>query len=432
MKYLQSLILAILLAVSFTAADAQDAAEAVILEVPDGAQAGPNFDVDEATAAYVNLLTEEQRERSNAYFEGGYWLQLWGFLYGLGVAWILLSSRLSTKMRDLSERVGRWPWLHSYVYGAQYIVIGTLLSFPLTVYQGFFREHAYELATQTFGAWMGDQLTGLLVGIVLGGIAITLIYAVIRKVPNTWWIWGAGVSVAFLILVQVIVPVFISPLFNDYKPLDDSPIRDSILSMARANDIPGDDVYWFDASRQTTRISANVSGALGTTRISLNDNLLNRTSPEEIESVMGHEMGHYVLNHGSKLVTQFGLVLAFGFAFVAWGFNRALTRWGQGWGIRGIGDTAGLPLFAAVLSVYFFIMTPVTNSIVRVAEAEADNYGINVSGQPDGFARAAMRLSEYRKISPGPLERIIFYDHPSGYDRVYMSMLWKSEHLAAE
>jgi len=431
---LTAITLTLLCALLPPIAHAQDASEAapVVLEVPDGAKAGPDFDVDNATDAYVNLLTEEQRERSNAYFEGGYWLQLWGFLYGIGVAWLLLGTRLSAKMRDFAERFGRWRWLHTFIYGVQYIVIGTLLSFPLTVYQGFFREHKYELATQTFGAWMGDQFTGLLVGIVLGGIAITLIYGVIRKAPNTWWIWGTGVAVAFLIFVQFIAPVYISPLFNDYKALEDGPLRDSIISMARANDIPGENVYWFDASKQTTRISANVSGAFGTTRISLNDNLLNRTSPEEIESVMGHEMGHYILNHSQKLVTQFGLVLALGFAFVAWGFSRALGRWGQNWGVRDVGDTAGLPLFAAVLSVFFFIMTPITNSIIRVAEAEADNYGINVSGQPDGFARAAIRLSEYRKISPGSLERFMFYDHPSGYDRVHMAMLWKAEHQDSE
>jgi len=431
MNIIRNVIIVLLIGLSIDA-NAQEAAEAVVLEIPAGAEAGPGFDVDTATTAYVNLLTEEERARSDAYFEGGYWLQLWGFLYGLGVAWLLLGTRLSAKMRDFAERFGRWRWLHTLLYGVQYIIAGTILSFPITLYQNFFREHAYDLATQTFGAWMGDQFTSLMVAMIFGSIAITLLYAVIRKVPNTWWVWGTGVSVAFLVFIQVIAPVYISPLFNDYKPLDDGPIRESILSLARANEIPSDNVYWFDASRQSTRISANVSGAFGTTRISLNDNLLNRTSPEEIEAVMGHEMGHYVLNHGQKLVTQFGLVLAFGFAFVAWGFNRARNRWGQNWGIRDVGDVAGLPLFAAILSVYFFVTTPITNSIIRIAEAEADNYGINASGQADGFARAAMRLSEYRKISPGPVERFIFYDHPSGYDRVHMSMQWKSENQDSE
>ncbi len=404
----------------------------VSLEIPDGAKAGPGFDVEVATEAYINLLSEEDRARSDAYMEGGYWLQLWGFLYGLGVAWLLLAKGLSTRMRNLSERVGKWPWLHTFVYSAQYVVITSVLFFPLTIYQDFFREHSYNLATQTFGAWMGDEITGLLVGVLIGGVALTLIYGVIRKARDNWWVWGAGVSVLLLFFIMFISPVFISPLFNDYNVLEEGPLRSSIMSMARANDIPADNVYWFDASRQTTRISANVSGFLGTTRISLNDNLLYRTSAEEVEAVMGHEMGHYVLNNVTKLVINFGLVLAFGFAFVAWGFKRALARWGQNWGVRDVSDTAGLPLFAALLSIFFFAATPVTNGIIRVHEAEADNYGINVSGQADGFARVAMRLSEYRKISPGALERFIFYDHPSGRDRVHMSMLWKSEHQESE
>ncbi len=402
--------------------------DAVILEIPEAAKAGPGFDVDAATDAYINLLSAEDRARSDAYMEGGYWLQLWGFLYGLGVAWLLLGTRFSARMRDLAERVGRWPSLHTLLYAMQYIVVGTVLSFPLSVYQGFYREHAYNLATQDFAAWMGDQAKGLMVGVIIGSIALSLVYGVIRKARNTWWVWGTGVSVLIMMFIFFIAPVYISPLFNDYQTLEKGPLRDSIISMAHANGIPGEDVYWFDASRQTTRISANVSGFLGTTRISLNDNLLKRTSPEEIESVMGHEMGHYVLNHVTKLTINFGLVLAFGFAFVAWSFNKALRRWGQNWGVRDVGDPAGVPLFAALLSIYFLVATPVTNSIIRVHEAEADNYGINVSRQPDGFARVAMRLSEYRKISPGPLERFIFYDHPSGRDRVHRAMQWKSEH----
>jgi len=412
-SFVSSIILVFAVGCLLPTANAEDSAEIVevVLEIPDGAIAGPDFDIDTAVNAYINLLSEEDRARSDAYMEGGYWLELWNLVYGLGIAWLLLGTRLSARMRDFSERFGRWRWLHTFIYGVQYIVIATVLVFPLTVYQGFFREHGYDLATQTFGDWMGDQFTGLLVGVLLGSIVLMLIYGVIRRAKNTWWIWGTGVSVSFLIFVNFIAPVYIAPLFNDYKALDEGPIRTSIISMAHANGIPADDVYMFDASRQTTRI---------------------RTSQEEIEAVMAHEMGHYVLNHSAKITINFGLVLAFGFAFVAWGFNGAVRRWGKNWGVRDVGDTAGLPLFAALLSIYFFVATPVTNGIIRVHEAEADNYAINVSRQPDGFARVAMRLSEYRKVSPGPLERFVFYDHPSGRDRVTMSMLWKSEHLEVE
>ena len=179
---------------SLPAANAQAPTDAasVVLEIPSGAKAGQGFDVDKATDAYM---------------EGGYWLQLWGFVYGMGVAWLLLGTRLSARMRNFSERIGRWRWLQTFIYGVQYFLIVSLLSFPLTVYQDFFREHSYELATQTFGAWMGDQFTGLLVGVLIGSIALTLVYGVIRKASNTWWVWGAGVSVLLLMFTGSTHPV---------------------------------------------------------------------------------------------------------------------------------------------------------------------------------------------------------------------------------
>lgn len=401
----------------------------VVLEIPAGAAASRDFDVDTATRAYLDLLSAEEKARSDAYFEGGYWLKLIGFLYALGVAILLLATGLSARMRDLAERITRRKSLATTLYAVQYIVAVTALSFPLTVYTDYFREHEYGLATQGFGAWLGDQGKGLMVGLILGGLAVVILYAVIRRMTRSWWIGGAVASVMFLLFLTAIAPVFVAPIFNDYKALDEGPVRASILSLARANGIPADNVYWFDASRQTTRISANVSGLFGTTRISLNDNLLDRTSPEEIDAVMGHEIGHYVLNHIWRGAIYMGLVVVLGFVFVKWSFGRVHARWGQRWGISGVGDVAGLPLLSALFTIYFFAMTPVMNSIIRSAESEADIYGLNSAGQPDGFARVAMRLSEYRKIAPGPLEEIIFYDHPSGRTRVEMAMRWKAENL---
>ena len=118
----------------------------------------------------------------------------------------------------------------------------------------------------------------------------------------------------FLVIGLVITPVFLAPVFNDYRPLRPGPVRDAIVSMVRANGIDAEDVYWFDASKQTKRISANVSGALGTTRISLNDNLLREASLPEIEAVVGHELGHDVLHHIGKMVLQLALLMAAGFA----------------------------------------------------------------------------------------------------------------------
>jgi STE24 endopeptidase len=173
-----------------------------------------------------------------------------------------------------------------------------------------------------------------------------------------------------------------------------------------------------------------VSGFAGTMRISLNDNLLNRCSLAEIESVMGHEVGHYVLNHVYKTTLFFAVVIAIGFALLKWGFERVTAGLGAGWGIRGVGDPAGLPLALILLSAYFFVLTPLLNSWTRVQEAEADLFGINASGQPDGEARVDLMLGEYRKLDPSPLEEILLFDHPSGRSRILMAMRWKAEHLA--
>ncbi len=232
-----------------------------VIQVPAEAQATPHFDATAATNAYLAQIPADKTARSDAYFEGGYWMILWDFLYGVAVALLLLYLRWSAHMRDLAERVTRFKPVHTLVYWMQYLVLTTILIFPLTVYEDYFREHKYGLATQTFGPWMGDQMKGLGVNLVLGGLLAMLLFGIVRHLPRTWWIWGAVVTTLFLIFVSLISPVFIFPIFNKVTRLDDPKIVDPILSMARANGIPAKNVYEIDASRQTTRMSANVSGA---------------------------------------------------------------------------------------------------------------------------------------------------------------------------
>ncbi len=387
------------------------------------------FDVEAATEDYLARLSAEDKERSDSYFEGGYWLQLWSFLYGLGVAWLLLGTRLSCRMRDLAERLGRRRPIATAIYALQYIVLTTLLGFPLTLYQSFFREHHYGLSTQTFGGWLRDEVVALGVGVLLGTLLLVALYAVFRRARRTWWQWGSAVAFVFMIFGLLIAPVFVAPLFNTYDLLADAKVLDPILEMARANGVDADRVYQFDASRQSNRISANVSGFAGTMRISLNDNLLERCGVGEVKAVMGHELGHYVLNHMYESLIFFGVVIFLGFAFLRFSFEASVARWGERWDVRGIGDVAGLPLLSALFSVYFFVLTPVINTYVRVNEAEADVFGLNASRRPDGFAEVAMKLSEYRKVDPGPIEEWIFFNHPSGRARVHMAMQWKAEHL---
>jgi len=275
---------------------------------------------------------------------------------------------------------------------------------------------------------MKDQIVGLAVSVVLGAILVVPLFGVVRRLGRNWWVAGAGLMIAFLAFVSLIAPVYIAPLFNTYTKLEDPNIKNPILSLARGNGIPARDVYEFDASRQSNRVSANVSGFASTLRISLNDNLLKRCTLPEIETTMGHEMGHYVLNHAYKGLVMMGVVMVIGFALANWGIHFALARWGEAWGVRGITDVAVLPLAVIVFSLYFFLVTPVTNTITRTMEFEADMYGLNAARQPDGEANVDLLLGEYRKMDPAPWEEFIFFDHPSGRTRITAAMRFKAEH----
>jgi len=400
-----------------------------IITVPPAAQASPNFNPEAAADAYLSLIPAQSKARSDAYFEGGYWLTLWDFLYGSVIAVLLLQLRWSAAMRNLTEKLTRFRPLQTGLYWVEYLVATTILGFPFAVYEGYFRERQYGLATQTFGPWMWDQFKGLLVSLVLGAVLLIALFGVVRRLQRTWWIWGAVVTEVFLIIFTLTTPMYILPVFNKFTPLNDPKIVQPILRMARANGISAREVYEVDASKQTTRMSANVSGLGSTMRITLNDNLLRRGSPEEIQSVMGHEMGHYVLNHICKDI-EFDLILCvLGFGFLRWSLGWCLARWGAKWEIRGIGDPAILPLVILLASIFLFVLTPILNTHTRTFEHEADMYGLNASRQPDGFAQAAIHLGEYRKMKPGPVEEWIFFDHPSGYNRILDAMRWKAENL---
>jgi len=430
--HLRGIVLLVLFAVfGLSSAQAQPAIQPTvdITQVPVAAQPSEHFNADAATEAYMAMIPPAATARSNAYFEGGYWLIFWDFLYASAICLLLLNLRWSAKMRDLAERITRFKWLQDALYWGQYLLLTSLLGFPLEFYEGYVREHKYGLATQSFWPWMGDEGKGLLLGLIFGALAVMLLFAIVRRLSRSWWIWGTVAMTGLLIVQVAIGPVFIQPIFNKVTRLNDPKITVPILRMAHANGIPTNDVYQTDASRQTTRMSANVSGFSNTMRITLNDNLLRRGSPEEIQAVMGHEMGHYVMNHIPKTIFFLAVVYLFFFAGLFWGLQWALKHWGERWQIRGVGDPAVLPLVFLLGGIFFFMLTPVTNTEIRMHEKEADMFGLNAARQPDGFAQAAIHLSEYRKMRPGKWEERIFFDHPSGYDRIHSSMVWKGENL---
>ena len=387
------------------------------------------FDPELATQAYMATLKGAARAKSDAYFEGGYWLILAEFL-------VTLVANLIVLRLGWAARLSRWarskagPLLAAFLFAVPYLLLITIITAPYVLYTDFFREHAYGLSNQGFAEWGGEQLIFIAVDTLLAALLWMGVHAAIRHFPRNWWLGGAGLTIGVMMVTITLAPVYLDPLFNDYTPLPDGPVKTEVLKLARANGVPADNVYLVDASRQSDRISANVKGLFGTTRIALNDNLM-KQDIHEIRSVMAHELGHYVLNHMWKLIITVALLIAVSLAVVAVGTPWLLTRFGGRWGIEGMADPSVLPALTIVISLVFFLGTPITNSMIRVQEQEADVFGLNAARAPDGFARIAMKLSQYRKIEPGSWEEVIFFDHPSGHTRVITAMRWKAEHLDA-
>jgi STE24 endopeptidase len=399
------------------------------LVVPAGAQAvaGQPFDAASAAQAWLDTQAAAQRAKTDAYFEGGYWLELWGVVITVALCVALLATGVSARLRQWAERVVRQPFLQRLVFGAALIALLSVLTFPWAIYTDFMREHQYGLANQNFAGWAGEAAIDTAITVVFGSLLFAVVYGVIRRTAQ-WWLWGTGVVMVFMTIGALIFPVYLAPLFNEYKPVSDARVRGEVLAMARAYGVPADEVYEFNASKQHKRISANVAGLAGTMRIALNDNLLQRASIEEIRMVMAHEIGHYVLNHAYKGLVFSGLVLLLMFWLARAALRAVLARWGRAWGLRGEADVAAAPILIAAFGVLALLAMPINRGLTRVQEVEADRFGLAASREPDGFAAVALKLGEYRKMAPTPLEEVLFYTHPSGARRIQNAMRWKAEH----
>jgi STE24 endopeptidase len=386
------------------------------------------FDPEQATRAWLDTMGPEATARSNAYFEGGYLIDFAGTALSILVAGLMLVLGWARGVRTWLEKTVKWFPLVAFGTSFFYILVSSVLTFPFSYYVGFVREHRYNLSTQTLPEWLNEQMIGFAIGLVIGSIFLTVLYVIIRAARNTWWVWGSAVAIVFAAVMSMLFPVYIAPLFNTSTPMEQSELRDSIIAMAQANGVPADNVYVYDRSRQTNSISANVSGFGPTTRISLADTLIERASPEAVRAVMAHEIGHYVLRHNISGLLFSAMLILFSFAFVHFSFRWAAKN--ERWGIRDISDPAGLPLVMVLLAVVGLITSPLQRNLIYFNEQQADMFGLNASREPDGFAEAALLLSEYRKMEPSPLEEWFFYDHPSGWNRVHNSMVWKAHEIA--
>ncbi|OYU70042.1 MAG: peptidase M48 [Alphaproteobacteria bacterium PA2] len=388
------------------------------------------FDPAAATQAYLAVLTEAQHAKAVAYTQGGHWMLLWGALAAILAAVLVLRSGILVRVRTWVE-AGRSRPLRAVL---AVVIVDSLLEsvlvLPWSGYSDWWREKSYGLSSQGFGAWLGEWALTNVLSLVLLPLLVLGLYVLIRRTQKTWWLWGAFLSAGFLILLMIVRPIVVEPLFNDYTPAPPGPVRDAVVEMAKANGVPSDKIFIYDGSKQSNRYTANVSGLFGTARVAMSDVMFKKDADlAEVKGVVGHEMGHYVHHHVLWFMAVYGLLALAGFFAVDRLFPLVL-KWTGAKGVQGIADPAGFPVFGIILTCLALVSTPVRVSMIRIAETDADRFSLAQVNEPDGLARALAKTIEYRAASPGKLEEVLFYDHPAVSRRIRMAMDWKATHPA--
>lgn len=390
------------------------------VEAP-AAPAGARDYLAEAAAAF----TPENR----SYSDTRVFLMIAGPLYGILAGLLLMFTGLSARFRDIAHGLGHRLYVRVLVYFTLYSTAIFALSLPLAWFEEFALEHQYGLSNQTLLGWAGDSVKSLVFSIFAVGVVplLALAWARVQASPRGWWRWIALGTLPVTLAAVVLQPVVFDPMFNKFTPLRDAELRTQILSLAAQAGIPGRNVYEVDMSSKTKKINAYVSGFGASQRIVLWDTALQSLKRDEILFVMGHEMGHYVLNHIWKYLALISLGAFAGFWLCARIAEWWLSAFGARWGVTSVSDLAAMPVLLLSLTMVTLIAMPGLNWVSCLIEHESDIYALELTHDNDAGARAFLQLAKDNRSNPEPAEwvRILLYDHPPLGDRIRFALEYR-------
>lgn len=423
----------------FLHADAQatqPAASPVQQPTPVPAQQEPVPAATQPTEREVKpfTLSPERYEKAVAYSRMGYILYFVGVVYGFGVLLLVLSRGWAGRIRDLAERASRRRFVQALVFTPLLLLTVDVLSLPLSAARQWI-ERRFELSVQSWGSWLWDWAKGELVGFVLGTLLVWLLFAVIRRSPRRWWLYGWLGSLPVIVFLLFLTPVVIAPLFDKFEPLAETQpgLVAQIQKVVQRGgmDIPPERMFEMKASEKVRTLNAYVTGVGASKRVVVWDTTIQKMSTDQTLFVFGHEMGHYVLGHIPKLIVMIAAVLLVMLFLAHRLLPRLLARWGQQWMVRAPDDWAALPVLLVLLTVLGFAATPILSTNSRMIEHEADIYGLEVihglvpdSGRVAGEAFQILGEVGLSDPDPNPFIEFWLYSHPALVDRVVFAQTY--------
>ncbi len=338
---------------------------------------------------------------------------------GIGVVgvFILLFTNLDIWLRDRLQGLswqpieGWFPW-QVLVYFLILLLGYEIITAPIAYYSGFVLPHRYGLSTMTLKSWLGDLFKGLVLGLVLEVLVIELVYALLASQPQTWWLWVALALLFFSVVMANLAPVLILPLFYKFTPLPEGDLTKRLLALAEHAHTRVRGVFTMQLSSKTTAANAALMGLGNTRRIVLGDTMLDRYTPDEIEVVLAHELGHHVHRDIWKLIISQSILTLGGLYLVNVVLHWAVERQQI---YLSLSDAATIPLLLALIGAFGLIVMPLSNGYSRAIEYQADEYALLSTKKVEPFKSAMTRLANQNlaDVEPSPIIEFLFHDHPS-------------------
>lgn len=332
------------------------------------------------------------------------------------LTWLFFGWSISVREWLTSITTNEWILVPLYiaVFGGVY----SLLNLPLGYYSGFILPHRFGQSNQSLKDWLVDQLKGLVIGAPLGLLMLELLYLALRLTGDLWWLYAAGGLLLFNVILSNLAPVLIMPLFNKYVPLgnEHNDLEERLLNLAKRANTKVKGVFKFDMSKRTKAANAALTGIGNTRRIILGDTLINEFTPDEIETVLAHELGHHVHKDIPLLITSGTLLVTIGLFIASQALNSAVNFFS----FTSIADVAAFPALSLILGAYGLLTQPLENALSRWRENMADDYALSSTGKHEAFASAFTRLANQNlgEIDPEKWVVFMFYSHPPLGERI--------------
>lgn len=371
----------------------------------------------------------ERQQKAREYAKKRYILSALDLAQGALILALFLFGGLSTWLKEFLESFALRREVLIALYFFAFYAFYWLTGLPLAWYGGFVLQHRYGLSTQSLKSWFSDQLKATALAVVLGIIAIELLYLLLAQSPKLWWLWAWVAFTFFSVILTNIFPVLILPLFIPFRPLEDEELKSKLMRLAEKAGTKVRGVFTLELSAKTTAGNAALVGWGNTRRILLGDTLLKDYSFDEIETILAHELAHHVHRD-----IAWGIAFqSFLNLFIFWATGQIFPTLVRVMGYEGVEDLAAFPLLAGTMGVLLFLSTPIIAAYSRWRESLADDYSLKATQKPEAFASAMVKLASQNlaEAFPPRWAEILFYSHPPIGKRVLKAKEWAKEENCA-